>query len=265
MPNAAPSEEQHQLTVRIIRLGWTPITPHMWIYNETKPISERLSIEVLRRAQLQKNSVLQQILNWSWIRCVEWLSKHEPNTTQNSIATSPDSSDPIYTFRNEQQDQDPNLYSSQNAEGDHIPDPFELCELDMSFPFGYQPPEHKLDIPIKLKKLEFNHCINASNTSNPKNSELEAPEPVMQYRYRGMSSDDNVNEGENACNDTVRKQYWSREKCVHHMKNVFVLLRDLFIIRDTVLPRYMIEAIDHDWFGRKAAELFNKKDVECSA
>jgi len=58
----------------------------------------------------------------------------------------------------------------------------------------------------------------------------------------------------------VGKANWSRAKCLPRMTNVFIQMREEFMLRDKRLPRFMIDAKDHDWFWRKAADAFNRSD-----
>lgn len=44
------------------------------------------------------------------------------------------------------------------------------------------------------------------------------------------------------------------------MTNVFVKMREEILVRDKGIQRYMLDARDHEWFWRKAAESFNRSN-----
>lgn len=57
------------------------------------------------------------------------------------------------------------------------------------------------------------------------------------------------------------KQKWSRMKCISRMINVLVHTREEFIYLDKKHQRYQLDAVDVDWYWRRAASEINDKDI----
>ena len=61
-----------------------------------------------------------------------------------------------------------------------------------------------------------------------------------------------------SCESPSTKLNWAKARCVPRMTNVFVFMKEEFLLRDKGVPRFMLDAKDHDWFWRIAAQEFNK-------
>lgn len=83
------TEEQREAVVHQLSPGWSVMTSQSWLPKGTKPSTERMKQEILRRAEIHQMTTYPRPGNWSSQRGVQWLSNPEldapPNIYSNQV------------------------------------------------------------------------------------------------------------------------------------------------------------------------------------
>lgn len=94
--------------------------------------------------------------------------------------------------------------------------------------------------------------------SQPARTQRSAERVPTDHRYGGFAEFESEDGNDGCAPSPTTKANGSGAKCIPGLINVFVQMREEFLQRDKCVLRYMLDAKDHDWFWRRAADVFNR-------
>lgn len=282
------------------------MTSRSWLPKGTKPSTDRLRAEIVRRGEVLQLHPQPRPNHWTWQHCVDWLGLHEPelNTGSNN-GTSEAQLQPISSTH-----QPPRISvipTSMPAQVSSAPVMTTVPPLPMMASLTQEELSSRLQCSLDARRIEdtgssghvasenpnqyvptsvgttaerTEHLIETSqqrefemtsehspvrdeevNITPVRSSARESVTVGLQFGYGGRF-DSSTPETPRSCESPAVKANWSKLRCVPRMANVFVVLKEEFLLRDTQVPRFILDAKDHDWFWRLAAEEFNKPNSE---